>query len=96
MIEKDELQNRQERPMRGQAEADAAIARMKGQSPKPDMKPAEISPAPKPADELTELRARILKAHSVAPPSGDNQFAQGCFIRGRDAALGIIDGEAPG
>ena len=96
MIEKHDLQHRQERPMRGQGEADQAIARMKGQG----AEPAAVAPAAPDqataADALTELRARILKARSVDPPSGDNQFAQGCFRRGRDAVLAIIDGEGSG
>lgn len=99
MIERTDLTNRMDAPKpKGSEEADAAIARMKGQGAQ-DAKPTVAPTAPergKSADELTELRARILKARSVAPPSGDNQFAQGCFVRGRDAALGIIDGVAAG
>lgn len=97
MIGKDDLQNRQERPMPGQAEADAAIERMKGRRPRAGTESEPAAPAEAKdgsADALATLRERIARARAVAPPSGDNQFAQGCFRRGRDAALAIIDGEA--
>ena len=84
MIDKDDLQNRQERPMRGQPEADAALKHMRAAAP---------AAVDKSAAELAALKERITRARAVAPPSGDNQFAQGCFRRGRDAALGIIDGD---
>ena len=105
MIERTDLTNRMDAPKpKGSEEADAAIAAMKGQGAKPAAEPknaAEAQAAVKVAEGevqrlLGELRERITRARSVAPPSGDNQFAQGCFIRGRDAALGIIDGEPGG
>jgi hypothetical protein len=69
---------------RGSAEAQAAIRSMKGDREK----------GSESGGELAVLRERIARARAVAPPSGDNAFAQGCFNRGRDAALAIIDGEA--
>lgn len=98
MIEKDALQNRQDRLMPGQPEADAAIERMKGRRARPetDIEPGATEGMGQSSAELATLRERIARARSVDPPSGDNQFAQGCFRRGRDAALAIIDGEAAG
>lgn len=80
-----ELQNREVGgEPKGSEAAQELLRRVKGRG------------APKSGDaaaDLAALRERIERARAVAPPLGDDQFAKGCFIRGRESVLSIIDGE---
>ena len=68
---------------RGSEAVNADIQRMKGTRATHDVV------------DLETLRKRIEKARTIEPPSGDDAFAKGCFTRGRDAVLSVLDGETP-